>query len=444
MKQRYRYGFVAMLVTFVGVVLIFSILNTEPSYSQYFRPTQIPELSEVPFPPEGIKPAILEQFKQSTTPLQTLAQRAGEKVTGETGTIPSLTPTTTVETAISPVTGLSGTNLLKVKGLLLEGTALKSTLDSNFVPFYSLVDESIVAFDLSKDQLASVQQFAQNRFTNEFKSTLSKGAKLRQFFRNSDTIITFEATDDASFFLKKDRAYEFEHGILTFRNNEITEKIATKGKTKAVIDSDNGVLELTLAKNASYSYENVEKPEANFLLENRNPSSLNLAVRKDDKALKLENYIDLYSHKIQLKGTITLKKKLNNAFKPFYESFNQNNKATIELDADNSIVASLFLNAQGSTGIVANIYTSRYKIIEKKVNEYKRYVAFHDESPVIKKYYSSLDSSRVVTIDERGVLRQKNSNTVTAIAKGSSGYQECSILLKRFISYEDDSFLEKC
>src|SRR3989344_2893802 len=109
-------------------------------------------IQSLPSNPLEVTRVAEQSFTRALQPIQ-------NQITEESGIVPSIDPSTTIDNAISPVTGIQGSNILKAKGFLLEGTGIKSVINSNFIPFYNLVDGSIVAFDLNKDQLVSVQQF---------------------------------------------------------------------------------------------------------------------------------------------------------------------------------------------------------------------------------------------------------------------------------------------
>ena len=386
---------------------------------------------------------VVTSVEQGNTFSTSLLPNQQNTVEDDNGLIKDLNVGTTLQNSIADVSEVKGNDILKVSGVILEGTNVESNLNGNFIPFFNLVDESLMGFDLDKNEKISVKQFKNGLFLNEFQSTLSKGAKLRQYFRDSDAVVTFEATEDTSFFIRKNNEYEFENGILTYRGNNIIETITTKDKTKANVDSIQGILKINLARDASYFYESVSNPESNFLVENKNNADYIVLIKKQESDTATGNFIDLVNHKVELNGRINLKKKINGNFTVIYEGLNNQNKIIITLDSTNSKIKSFYLDAQGK-GVIANIYTSFYKIIENNAEEFKRYILFNEESPVIELYYSSLDLTNVVTVNENGELIRKGKNKYSMIARKSISYRICTNLLRGFTGYKDERFIQNC
>ncbi|MEK6862526.1 MAG: hypothetical protein AABY07_11295, partial [Nanoarchaeota archaeon] len=351
----------------------------------------------------------------------------------------------TFENPLGTVKGITAKKASLFDGFFLEFQRIASTLQNNFIPTLNLVDDSLTSFILDQNEFASVSQLTNGLISNEYKSTLSKGAQLFQAFKDGEGQILFTATDDASFFIKKGNHYEFENGILVFVNKDYREIIETNLKSYADLDINSGFTNIRLSEKASYSYQDLDNLKVNFKIQNKNPERHDITIKKrliDN--INNTDYINLLEHSIQLTGLMNFFafNPRNNSYSLIYESKSELNKASFDLDNNNEIIQLLFLDAQ-SKSLIANIHSSYYKIQEYYNKQLIRYIKIDKKNPnIIQKYKIILDPINEMIISQDEELFQDNNYNV--IAQNTQSHDKCNELLKKLLKNKDETFINEC
>jgi len=429
------------------IIIILIILYSLYTFGQKINlgenPSSFLPQPNIEIPPEHsiAKQSIQESPFQQTS----ILPNNNNELDGATGLAQNILTDTITRNALGEVTGIAANDVSLFDGFFLEFKRISSALASNLIPTLNLVDDSLTSFILDQNEFASVSQLTNGLISNEYKSTLSKGAQLVQAFKDGEGQILFTATDDASLFIKKGNKYEFENGILVFVNKNYREILETNLKSFASLDINTGFINIRLSEKASYSYQDLNNLKVNFKIQNKNPERHDIKIKKRlIDTINNTDYINLLEHSIQLTGLMNffVFNPLNNSYSLIYESRSELNKASLDLDNNNEIIKLLFLDTS-SKSLIANIHSSYYKIREIYDKKLLRYITIGTRNPnVIKKYKIILDPLNEITISNEEELFQDNNYNL--IAQNTQSHDICSELLKKLLKNKDETFLNEC
>ncbi len=360
------------------------------------------------------------------------------------GVIPTLPDNAIIKTALSAgnLQGFTGSNVLLQQGFPLEGI-FHSVMPGNILTIPDLVDESFTSFILDKNQEAQVQQFDKGLFSDKFRVTLSKGATMHKTFRNSDGTIIFHATDNAAFFEELANNYQFSDGTFIYSNKKIKETITTTQPSSVYLDINTGVICVTLAQFASYSYADAVHPGWNFTVVNKDRDDYKLCIRKRTIDTFGSNYVDLIAQKALLGGMIIYSKAI-----PVYTSLSKANAAVMTFNQEGMISQfNLFTTARG---IISTTQSHGYIIKEQFYRgSYLRYFFVQEnQDHYISNYLINVDTNLPITLSEDGKVQQVTKTTkqqYTALEQGSAAFKNCAQLLEEQLQYRGNSgFYEDC
>gem|GEM_PF-6170163 len=359
------------VLTLLITLIMLSFVNAELS-----EPIEFPSS---PLTPEDITQ---DQLTQTLTAPQNV-------VTGADGTLPTLTKDQTVQSALGDISGFTGKDLLKASDYLIGGTF--ESISAGNIPIYDLVGDSIVEFILDPGQKASALQFKNGVFQNAFKTTLSPGAKLRQFFRDTDAFIEFESTGLSSFIEEGPGQYIFGDGIFIYDNGKIREKITSKKPSTLTLDQTTGVKCVDLSEDAEYSYIELEQPFTGFTLHHTD---------KTYRFCKHEgsNSFDTQKKELRLQG----KGQYLQGTTLVYEG----------LTASARMIASLLEGQLTFTGAgEANIYSGRFRITPQNNRIYFFYI---EKLPLYLEEMSI--NNQKITLDTEGLHTFDTTNRIDALS----------------------------
>lgn len=361
------------------------------------------------------------------------------------GLVPNALSDSIFQNSLSDITGIVVNDAALSNGFFLEFRKISSMKPSNFIPTLNLIDDSLTSFILDPGEFASVSQLVNGLLANEYRATLSKGAQVFQKFKDGEGQILFQATDDASFFIKKGNIYEFEKGIFTFVNKDYREILETDQKARIELDINTGFIKITLPKNSSYTYEDLEDNNKNFKIQNKNDKNHIILIKKRlIDSISDTDYIDFIEHKIKLTGKINLfaYDPVKEEYLIIYESLSELNNATLDLDKENEKIELFFLDTTSKFKI-ANIFTSYYQIEESYNQEFIRHIFFNKKVPrKILKYKIITDPVNEINLDSNEELFQYDNYDI--IAKNTLAFEKCNELLKELIKKNDPRFIQAC
>ena len=417
-----------VVILFVFYMLIAGVRSQENEYSQkLFTPEMFPE---------GGAFQVLNDEN-----IHKLLTGNNEKIIGpESGTIEKVNVDTKITSFAGIVTGFEGSKVIKSGTALLEGK-ITSKLPENAIAFYSLVDESIVNFDVDKEQSITVEQFKDAQYQGVFKATLSKGVKVQQFFKGKNIQVTFEATQDNAQWMRSGKSYECEQGIFSFSNGIIEETGVTEQKMEVVLEGEQGIENLRLPPGAQYIWKARETAGANIGIKNTDTQEVTMVLKKKEQNLTTENGIDFLEGKLRAKGKLQLSKRMPEE-RVFYESFQPQNQVNAVFDLSFTAIKSLHLDTQGQ-GEIATIQNTYYNIKESKNPTYRRTVTFTGiPGPQIEEYTTTLDPFQETTLDQKQRLIQKNKYTFVALPTLAA--TTCKEMVGSFMEYVDETFNRVC
>ncbi|MBU4501838.1 MAG: hypothetical protein KKA79_04545 [Nanoarchaeota archaeon] len=382
----------------LSLVLLFFFLLSIITYGLTGEEGLETELIDVPS---------VEQMKGAT-----ITPEGAVDITKTPGTNRILTPTDTtiipIKTNLGEITNAKLEDHISNFGDLVEGK-ITSFTDDNLISMKSMFDPDLrVEIIMGEGGTATILQYDKyGRLINMMTAEISAGIALQEISGEFGDLFRFEPnndTDKAQYARAVNEA-RIEAGTMTFTKDNKTEKVTAPTKaekpTEITLNKKSGFECATLQQGGSYIYESSEK---SLSVTNNNKQDYTVCINKKNKKVlkpkgQRSGYIDLIRNTVDLKTKVTYK----HGNKPVYQSFNENNQATINLEEGNIVI-----NNRAPKGKVSEVRIGHHLIIEEKIgNEIKRFHEYtQDPAPFwISSYETSFDNLKLI-VREKALIQE--------------------------------------